>query len=84
MKNMDFNKEYGLEPMIEVIPFSRIKEKDVIVLRCEKGEENLAISKIHSELRALIDEKDLKILAVTPDFDAQKISIGIELAKNWD
>ena len=46
MKEIDFNKEYNLEPMVEVMPYSKIKEKDVIILRCEKGEENQAISKI--------------------------------------
>ena len=67
MKEIDFNKEYNLEPMVEVMPYSKIKEKDVIILRCEKGEENQAISKINSALRVLINEKDLRILAVTPD-----------------
>lgn len=84
MKEIDFNKEYSLEPMIEVMPYSRIQEKDVIILRCEKGEENQAISKINSALRVLIDQKDLRILAVTPDFDTDKLFLAIEAAKNWE
>jgi hypothetical protein len=84
MENINFDKDYELKPMVEIIPYAEIKQGDVVILRCEKGQENAAISKIHSDLRALIDQKDLKILAVTPDFDAKKISIGIELAKNWD
>ena len=84
MKEIDFNKEYSLEPMIEVMPYSRIQEKDVIILRCEKGEENQAISKINSALRVLIDKKDLRILAVTPDFDTDRLFLAIEAAKNWE
>ena len=84
MKEIDFNKEYSLEPMIEVMPYSRIQEKDVIILRCEKGEENQAISKINSALRVLIDQKDLRILAVTPDFDTDRLFLAIESAKNWE
>jgi hypothetical protein len=84
MKDIDFNKEYSLEPMIEVMPYSKIQEKDVIILRCEKGEENQAISKINSALRVLIDQKDLRILAVTPDFDTDKLFLAIEAAKNWE
>ena len=84
MKEIDFNKEYSLEPMIEIMPYSRIQEKDVIILRCEKGEENQAISKINSALRVLIDQKDLRILAVTPDFDTDKLFLAIEAAKNWE
>lgn len=84
MKEIDFNKEYSLEPMIEVMPYSSIQEKDVIILRCEKGEENQAISKINSALRVLIDQKDLRILAVTPDFDTDKLFLAIEAAKNWE
>lgn len=84
MKEIDFNKEYSLEPMIEVMPYSKIQEKDVIILRCEKGEENQAISKINSALRVLIDKKDLRILAVTPDFDTDKLFLAIEAAKNWE
>jgi hypothetical protein len=84
MKDIDFNKEYSLEPMIEVMPYSKIQEKDVIILRCEKGEENQAISKINSALRVLIDQKDLRILAVTPDFDTDKLFLAIETAKNWE
>jgi hypothetical protein len=84
MKEIDFNKEYSLEPMIEVMPYSKIQEKDVIILRCEKGEENQAISKINSALRVLIDQKDLRILAVTPDFDTDKLFLAIEAAKNWE
>jgi hypothetical protein len=84
MKETDFNKEYSLEPMIEVMPYSKIQEKDVIILRCEKGEENQAISKINSALRVLIDQKDLRILAVTPDFDTDRLFLAIEAAKNWE
>ena len=84
MKEIDFNKEYNLEPMVEVMPYSKIQEKDVIILRCEKGEENQAISKMNSALRVLIDEKDLRILAVTPDFDTEKLFFAIEMAKNWE
>jgi hypothetical protein len=84
MKEVDFNKEYSLEPMIEVMPYSKIQEKDVIILRCEKGEENQAISKINSALRVLIDQKDLRILAVTPDFDTDRLFLAIEAAKNWE
>ena len=84
MKEIDFNKEYNLEPMVEVMSYSKIKEKDVIILRCEKGEENQAISKINSALRVLINEKDLRILAVTPDFDTVKLFFSIEMTKNWE
>ena len=84
MKEIDFNKEYNLEPMVEVMSYSKIKEKDVIILRCEKGEENQAISKINSALRVLINEKDLRILAVTPDFDTEKLFFAIEMTKTWE
>ena len=84
MNNINLDKEYSLAPMVEIVPYSKINEKDVIVLRCERGEENKAISKIHSALRVLIDEKDLRILAVTPDFDTDKLFFAIEAAKNWE
>jgi hypothetical protein len=84
MKEIDLSKKYTLEPMIEVMPYSKIKERDVIVLRCEKGEENAAISKINSALRVLIDEKDLRILALTPDYDTESLSIAVQTANNWE
>jgi len=84
MNNINFDKEYNLSPLVEVVPYSKINEKDVIVLRCEKGEENKAISKINSALRVLIDEKDLRILALTPDFDTDKLFLAIEAAKSWE
>jgi hypothetical protein len=84
MKEIDLSKKYTLEPMIEVMPYSKIKERDVIVLRCEKGEENAAISKINSALRVLIDEKDLRILALTPDYDTESLSIAVQTASNWE
>jgi hypothetical protein len=84
MNNINFDKEYNLSPLVEIVPYSKINEKDVIVLRCEKGEENKAISKINSALRVLIDEKDLRILALTPDFDTDKLFLAIETAKSWE
>lgn len=84
MKEIDLDKDYELQPLIEVMPYSKIKEKDVIILRCEKGQENLAISNMNSVLKVLIQEKDLRILAVTPDFNMENLSIAVQTASNWE
>ena len=84
MEKEILNKQYELQPLVEIIPYSKIQEKDVIILRCEKGQENQAISKINFTLRSLINEKNLRILDVTPHFDKEKLFFAIEMTKAWE
>lgn len=72
------NKKCKLHPLVEVIPYSKLNEKDIIIIRCKKGQENEALKAINSELISLIKEKDLRILALTPDFPVENLSIVIK------
>jgi hypothetical protein len=83
-QDIDNTKDYNLEPLIEVLPYSKIKERDVIILRCNKGEENEEIAKMNTTLKTLIQEKDLRILAVTPDFNLEDLSLAIQVVSNWE
>jgi hypothetical protein len=74
---------YEFEPLVEVLKYSQLKNKDVVILRCEEGKENEEIIKMHSKLKTLLIEKDLRILAVNPDFDMSSLRIAIESAKNF-
>jgi hypothetical protein len=84
METIDIEKKYELQPFVEVVPYSKIKEKDVLILRCEKGKENEAISKINNTLRILIEEKDLRILALTPDFNLDDLSMAVQITSQWE
>jgi hypothetical protein len=79
----DQDHNYEFEPLVEVLKYSKLKKKDVIILRCEHGKENEEILKMHSKLKTLLIEKDLRILAVTPDFDMNSLHIAIDSAKNF-
>jgi hypothetical protein len=74
---------YEFEPLVEVLKYSQLKNKDVVILRCEEGKENEEIIKMHSKLKTLLIEKDLRILAVNPNFDMSSLHIAIESAKNF-
>lgn len=77
------NNNYDFEPLVEVLKYSEIKNGDVLILRCNPGEENEKISKMHSTLRSLIFEKDLRILAVKPEQDFDSIYMGIKAAQGF-
>jgi hypothetical protein len=75
-------KQYKLEPVVEILKYSKIKKGDILVLRCEKGRENEEITKMHGKLKMLLVEKDLRILAVAPDDKIEELSVIIESIKN--
>jgi hypothetical protein len=77
------NNNYDFEPLVEVLKFSEVKKGDVLLLRCEAGKENEEILKMHSALKSLILEKDLRILAVNPNQNLDNIFTGIKAAKNF-
>jgi hypothetical protein len=83
MKKLENDPKYKFEPLVEVLKYSQVKHGDVLILRCERGQENEEIKKMNSALKTLLIEKDLRILAVTPDLDMNSISISIEAAKNF-
>jgi hypothetical protein len=77
------NNNYDFEPLVEVLKFSEVKKGDVLLLRCEAGKENEEILKMHSALKSLILEKDLRILAVNPNQNMDSIFMSIKAAKNF-
>ena len=78
------NKKCKFRPLVEIIPYSKLNDRDIIILRCNKGQENEALKEINSELIYLIKEKDLRILAVTPDFPAENLSVAIKTASEFN
>lgn len=83
MKTFKYQEEVDENPLVEIIPYSKIKEKDILILRCEKGKENESILKMRSALKQLMIEKDLRILAVTPDLDMRNLSILALAAREY-
>lgn len=83
MKKKEVEKKLKEEPMVEVIPYSRIREKDVILLRCKKGEEKKSLLEMRSELKALIQQKDLRILAVSENVDFSHLSFMVQAAQEY-
>jgi hypothetical protein len=81
MNTEEKNNEF--EPMVEVLKYSKINNGDILILRCEAGKENEEISKMHSKLKALIIEKDLRILAINPEFSMQEIYLAIDSVRNF-
>jgi len=75
---------YMLEPLVEIMKYSQVNDGDVLILRCENGKENEEILKMHTKLRSLIHEKNLRILALTPDFDTERLYNTIHFAKNFN
>jgi len=71
------------EPLVEVIPYSKIREKDVLILRCKKGDERKSILEMREDLKAIIQQKDLRILAVTPDVNFSQLSIMVQAASSY-
>jgi hypothetical protein len=84
MKKNKIENKIKEEPLVEVIQYSRIKEKDVLILRCKKGEERNALLNMRSELKALIQQKDLRILAVNEDTDFSQLSMLINATKEYN
>jgi len=72
------------KPFVEVIRYSEINTGDVLVLRCERGKENESILKMRSALRKIMIEKDLKILAVTPELNMENLSIVIQSVAKYE
>jgi len=83
MKNPKPRQELKEEPLVEVIPYSRIKEKDILILRCKKGEEKQGILNMREELKAIIQQKDLRILAVNKDVNFSQLSVMVEATKEY-
>jgi|LauGreDrversion4_2_1035121.scaffolds.fasta_scaffold07042_11 hypothetical protein len=84
MKKTNPTEELKEEPLVEVIPCSRVKEKDILILRCKKGEEKNALLDMRSELKALIQQKDLRILAVSNKVNFSQLSIMTQAAKEYN
>jgi hypothetical protein len=72
-----------IEPLVEIMKYSKVEKGDVLILRCERGKEYEEIKNMHSALKLLIQEKDLRILAMTPDQDMENLYLHIEAAKNF-
>jgi hypothetical protein len=77
------NKEYELEPLVEILKYSQVNKGDIVILRCEAGKENEEILKMHSKLKSLLIEKDLRILAVNPDQKMESLFLAIESVKSF-
>lgn len=84
MKNLKPGQELKEEPLVEVIPYSRIKNKDILILRCKKGEEKDAILNMRKELKAIVQQMDLRILAVNDDVNFSQLSIMVQAAKEYE
>ena len=84
MKKSSLKEKLKEEPLVEVIPYSRIKEKDILILRCKKGEEKNALINMRNELKALIQQKDLRILAVSESISFSELSIMTQATKEYD
>lgn len=84
MKKNKSEKKLKEEPLVEAIPYSKIREKDVIILRCKKGEEKKALLEMRSELKSLIQQKDLRILAVSETVDFSHLSFMVQAAQEYE
>jgi hypothetical protein len=71
-----------VKPLVKVIEYKKIKKGDIIIIECEKGKENEFLAKADSELKSIITEKDLRILAVTPDFDIFSLKHVVEVIRD--
>ena len=79
---VDDEKQYSLEPLVEVLSYSKIKYGDVLILRCKNGKENAEISKLHPKLKMLLSEKNLKILALNKEDRIEDLSLVVQLVKS--
>lgn len=84
MKKSSLKEKLKEEPLVEVIPYSRIKEKDILILRCKKGEEKNTLINMRNELKALIQQKDLRILAVSESISFSELSIMTQATKEYN
>ena len=84
MKKQNQKDKPSEELLVEIIPSSKIKEKDILILRCKKGEERKSILEMREELKAIIQQKDLRILAVSPDTNFSQLSILVQAAKEYE
>ena len=84
MKKNKIEKKIKEEPLVEIIPYSRIGEKDILLLRCKRGDEKKALLEMRSELKFIIQQKDLRILAVNEDIDFSQLSILIQATKEYE
>jgi hypothetical protein len=84
MKISKTSNQIKEKPFVEVIRYSEINTGDVLILRCERGKENESILKMRSALRKIMIEKDLKILAVTPELNMENLSIVIQSVAKYE
>jgi hypothetical protein len=84
MKKNKIEKKIKEEQLVEVIPYARINDKDILILRCKKGDERKALLEMRSELKFIIQQKDLRILAVNEDIDFSQLSILIQATKEYE
>lgn len=68
--------------LVKVIEYKKIRQGDIVIIECEKGKENEFLAKANEELKSIIAEKDLRILAVTPDFDLSSLKQVVEVIKD--
>jgi hypothetical protein len=81
MNTIDILKEYEVDKLVEVIPSSKLKEGDILIIRCDSSQSNQALKDAHSMLGSLMSEKKLKILAMPKNFDDRNLGIIVESMK---
>jgi hypothetical protein len=68
--------------LVKIIDYNNVKNGDIIIIECEKGKENEFLAKTNEEFKSLIAEKDLRILAVTPDFDLSSLKHVVDVIRD--
>lgn len=72
------------EPLVKIIDVSSLNRGDVLLVECRKGMENEFLKKVNEELKPLILEKDLRVLAVSPEFDSLLLYKAVEFIKSYN
>lgn len=80
--SLEKENEFKAVDLVKVIEYDKIKKGDIIIVECEKGKENEFLSKANNQLKSIINEKDLRILAITPDFDMFSLKHVVEIIKD--
>ena len=80
--NLEKENTFKAVDLVKVIEYNKIKKGDIIIVECEKGKENEFLSKANNQLKSIINEKDLRILAITPDFDMFSLKHVVEIIKD--
>jgi hypothetical protein len=74
--------DISVKNLVKVIDYNKVKKGDIVIIECEKGKENEFLAKTNEEFKSIIAEKDLRILAVTPDFDLSSLKHVVEVIRD--